>query len=157
MKLKDFKHGQRVKFIKNGFEVKDAKIAIKNGEYYLCQNHFDGTKIEDRFGYLYSWLTASIEIEKFSIQPASELDLVPTKGIKLLVWDHDESKAIEEEICLYNQSDAFPWMGMGCCWENAKPIPQEPSIEITVKINGKEAKLSDIPDEALKKLKELER
>ena len=34
---------------------------------------------------------------------------------------------------------------------------QEPTIEISVKINGKEAKLSDISEETLAKIKQLER
>lgn len=38
-------------------------------------------------------------------------------------------------------------------WRYARPLPKEPEIEITVKINGKEAKLSDIPDEILRKIK----
>ena len=42
-------------------------------------------------------------------------------------------------------------------WNYAKDIEEDPSIEISVKINGKEAKLSDISDETLKRIKELEK
>lgn len=41
-------------------------------------------------------------------------------------------------------------------WTDWKTIPKEPSIEINVKINGKECKLSDISEETLLKLRSLE-
>jgi hypothetical protein len=41
-------------------------------------------------------------------------------------------------------------------WRYYRRIPQKPTIEVTVKINGKEAKLSDLSEETLKKLRNLE-
>lgn len=40
-------------------------------------------------------------------------------------------------------------------WKFCRKIEEKPSIEITVKINGKEAKLSDISEDTLNKLREL--
>lgn len=39
-------------------------------------------------------------------------------------------------------------------WNHARHIPVEPTIEITVKVNGKESKLSDISKETLLKIRE---
>ena len=41
-------------------------------------------------------------------------------------------------------------------WDHMRPIQKQPEIEITVSINGKPAKLSDISDETLRKIKEAE-
>ena len=43
-----------------------------------------------------------------------------------------------------------------CSYKYYKRIEEEPEIEITVKINGKDAKLSDISAETLEKIKQLE-
>jgi len=44
---------------------------------------------------------------------------------------------------------------VACSWKKWRRVPQ-PSVEITIKINGKDAKLSDISEETLKKLKQAE-
>ena len=76
----------------------------------------------------------------------------------MLVWDDDESKAIERFVYVKNEPSNCPWLGgagareLAWRWKNAKPIPE---IEITVKINGKEAKLSDISEETLLNLRKI--
>lgn len=84
---------------------------------------------------------------------------LPTSGKKMLVWDGDESNATEMEVIAYMKEYLFPYVcidgdGEYTPYKHAKPIPERPEIEITVKVNGKEAKLSDISDETLKTLKE---
>lgn len=163
MKKEDFKHGMRVKCFIKGFEIKDAKISInKEGDIFICQNHFDGFDAENKLGYLYSyWIdtkTKGLQEELTQLEPATELDLVPTKGIKVLVWDGERDIPVERELVYFNTDPfaTYPWSTTaGSRWKHAKPITQVPSIEIEVKINGKITKLSDISEETLLKLRNL--
>jgi len=52
----------------------------------------------------------------------------------------------------YRNGTDYPTGSFG----NWRMPPKQPQIEITVKINGKEAKLSDISDETLQNIKKLE-
>ncbi len=47
----------------------------------------------------------------------------------------------------------YGWRGDSSSSTYIRPIKQEPEIEINVKINGKDAKLSDISDETIKAIK----
>jgi len=85
------------------------------------------------------------------------------EGDRVMVRDNDDDEWTELiylftdkngfHLCTwidrYGRGDTYP----AFTWEQIKPI--EDTIEITVKINGKEAKLSDISDETLTKIKEL--
>ena len=51
-KLKD---GDRIKCLIGGTSIKDAKLRIENGVYFICQNKKDGSKPKNRLGYRYSW------------------------------------------------------------------------------------------------------
>ena len=65
------------------------------------------------------------------------------KKNKYLTWINAETIEDSEKVIT-----VVPWL-------YAKEIEEKPSIEITVKINGKEAKLSDISEETLNKLRKL--
>lgn len=64
----------------------------------------------------------------------------------MLVWDDDESKAVERFVYAKDESNDFPWKAGGKReggWKNAKPIPEE--VEMTVaeisKALGKKVKV----------------
>lgn len=65
-----------------------------------------------------------------------------------------------KKIMCVNNRDKASYLEGKCYevlpWNQYRLITQEPIIEIIVRIDGKEAKLSDIPDETLKKIKEKE-
>ena len=93
---------------------------------------------------------------------------LPPEGTYILVRD-DDKESWRKKIFLYKDTRGRILVVGNYCednyftgylyevtsWKQWKPI-EEPEIEITVKINGKESKLSDISDETLKKLKALE-
>lgn len=64
MKLKDLKHGTRVTCEIEGTKIDDAKIAIENERYFICQNLEEGSEVEDKLGYKYSWLFGRPETDK---------------------------------------------------------------------------------------------
>jgi hypothetical protein len=71
---------------------------------------------------------------------------------KMMVWDGNERSSTIRTVMGIIPNRSYPIIGTHTAWKHAK---EAPSIEITVKINGKEAKLSDVSDETLQKLKEL--
>ncbi len=88
------------------------------------------------------------------------------EGMKILVRDSDDKDWIERIFLVKDKNGLIIAIKSyqrymdgelynAVAWKQFKLI-EEPAIEITVKINGKEAKLSDISEEIFKKLKNLE-
>ncbi len=88
------------------------------------------------------------------------------EGMKILVRDSDDKDWIERIFLVKDKNGLIiaiksyqrymdGELYSAVAWKQFKLI-EEPAIEITVKINGKEAKLSDISEETFKKLKNLE-
>ena len=84
----------------------------------------------------------------------------------MLVWYNDEDNAEPRVVIAHKCNKYIAWYEATTIeeaekevktviWSHAKEVEEKPNIEITVKINGKEAKLSDISEETLKKLREL--
>ena len=49
------KHGDSVVCVIDDTPIYDAKIAIKNDGFYICQDKKNGYKINNTFEYKYSW------------------------------------------------------------------------------------------------------
>lgn len=79
----------------------------------------------------------------------------------MLVWDDNEKNAVERFVYVKEDesSTSYLWRVAGCGgaegsgWKHAKPLPIQPTVEITVKINGKECTLKDISEETLLKIR----
>ena len=89
-----------------------------------------------------------------------DIEVIPIMK-PMLVWDGDEDSAVEKFVIAKVTQSVYPFKTLaavgpdweiGGGWKNAKPLPE---IEINVKINGVEAKLSDISEETLLKLRKL--
>jgi hypothetical protein len=75
-------------------------------------------------------------------------------GTEVEVSDYGEEWSRKTFVSYVHGSD-YPVMAGVDGWKYVRLIDHEPSIEITVKINGKECKLSDISEETLRKIREV--
>jgi len=83
----------------------------------------------------------------------------------MLVWNFKGEKPIPRVVFAYKRNKYIAWAAATTIeeaenyistfpWRHAKEINEHPNIEITVRINGKEAKLSDISEETLREIRE---
>lgn len=56
----------------------EGRIRVENGNVYLCQNKMDGNRIEDRYGYKYSWAIGSGSKEALAYSNISFFVLIPS-------------------------------------------------------------------------------
>jgi hypothetical protein len=50
-----FNHGDRVSCTIEGVQIDDARICIERNLVFICQDKFDGSRCQERFGYRWSW------------------------------------------------------------------------------------------------------
>jgi len=53
--LKRFNHGDKITCYIAGIKITDAKISIKYGEVFICQNIKNGHQPNDKLGYKLAW------------------------------------------------------------------------------------------------------
>lgn len=82
-------------------------------------------------------------------------------------FDYDEEAEFSDSVkdkkcwhkdifCAFAPEKDYPYVTKRSIFCYARPLKKEPEIEITVKINGKEGKLSDVSEETLRNIKEKE-
>jgi hypothetical protein len=155
--------------------LKGHPVVTRDGREVTDIHHFKDPLVDIRYT-LYAQVQG--RVEKFTkkghfyySERESDYDLFlkdcdwqpePEEGDVVLVRDTDEEEWQERIllyktrnnhlICVsggderdYNKNEYY----VTDTWKQMKPLPQKPSFEITIKINGKTAKLSDISEETL--------
>lgn len=80
-------HGKKVTCKIQGEYIADAVISVGKAEnVYICQNIFDGSDAEDKFGYKHSW-AVSREIDPYEDcnRHCTEIELVEEKSESKIV------------------------------------------------------------------------
>lgn len=132
-----WKHGQRVKCKIQGMQIDDARISVdESGKPFICQNRKEGTRTDDKLGYLYSWefdcrVTDLVAIEGFYVNVGD-----------VVGWECFRAKvlAVMGDAFWISLWDTFESYGYGLTFKQAaergfKVLPAEPEKQIELSMD----------------------